>query len=149
MPPETPRTMRRPSRLIPRTRLRSLARPGGSGLAVAVGAGVGLGADELVVDFRLLLGLEVRDDQTLGDLFEGDRQRLAGDRGDLRRDGALPVGETVVVGVDLPGARGAERDEGELRSGSIEELLDAGIDHRVVAGGHRYVRPLGWGAHRK
>src|SRR6187401_2830669 len=144
MPPETPSTIRRPARLI--------WYPPGSGLSarrVAVGLGLAARVDPILLA-QLFLGLEVRDDQALGDLLEGDRQGLAGDRGDLGRDGTLTVGEAVVVGVDLPSARGAQGDEGELRSGSTEELLDPGVDHRVVAGGHRCARPLGaWGVHRR
>jgi hypothetical protein len=82
-----------------------------------------------------------RDDEALGDLLEGDRQRLAGHRGDLGRDATLAVAQPVEVGVDLPGPRGTQGDQGELRAGAVEELLDPRVDHRVVAGCHGALLP--------
>ena len=77
--------------------------------SVALGLGIGPDAEDLVG----------------GDLLEGDRQRLAGRRGDLRRhDGAEALGQLVVVRVDLPSPLGAQGDQGELRAGPLEEALD-------------------------
>ncbi len=71
------------------------------------------------------------------DLLEGDRQRLAGRGGDLRRHhGAEALGQLVVVRVDLPGPLGAEGDQGELRASPVEEALDGRVHHRVVARRH-------------
>ena len=51
-------------------------------------------------------------DLVAGDLLEGDRQRLAGHGGDLRgHDRPEALAELVEVGVDLPGAHGAQRDQ--------------------------------------
>ena len=66
------------------------------------------------------LGLGIRpvaEDLVGLDLLEGDRQRLAGGRLDLRRhDGAEALGQLVVVRVDLPGPLGAQGDQRELRA---------------------------------
>ena len=49
------------------------------------------------------------------DLLEGDRQWLAGERGDLRRDrGAEAVAEVAEVGVDLAGPHAGQGDERNL-----------------------------------
>src|SRR5204862_7704457 len=93
IPPETPRTIRRPSRIgLPRAPLF-----GGVFLGV-VGAGLRLD----------------RDDLACGDLFERDRQRLAGHRRHLRRDdGPEALAELAEVGVDLPSPFRTQCDEAE------------------------------------
>ena len=88
---------------------------------------------------RDLLGRRTVDgDDLVGrDLLEGDRQRLAGHGGDLRRhDGAEPVAELAEVRVDLAGPTGTQRDQPELRVGPVEETLDRRVHHRVVLPGH-------------
>src|SRR5262245_26369527 len=80
MPPDTPRTMRVPSSIAVPAALLALDRGGG-----LVGLLAGVDHHDLVA----------------GDLLEGDRQRLAGHRGHLRRhDGAQALAQLVEVGVD-------------------------------------------------
>src|SRR5690606_6436018 len=125
IPPATPRTMRRPSS---KTRRPGLVVAGpGPGVLVRLGA----------------LARAHHHDLVAGDLLERDRQRLAGDRGDLRRhDRAEPLAQLVEVRVDLTGALRAERDECELRPRSLEQLLDRGVHHRVFAVSHGGRAPL-------
>ena len=76
-----------------------------------------LGRERLVID---RLGLDLAG----LDLLEGDRQRLARHRGDLRRDDlAEALAELVVVVVDLAGPHRGERHEGELRADAVEQPL--------------------------
>ena len=52
------------------------------------------------------------DDLVGGDLLEGDRERLAGHRGDLRRDDrAEALAQLAEVGVDLAGPLGGQGDQ--------------------------------------
>src|SRR5260370_18981592 len=109
MPPVTPSTMTRPG---------SAGRgSGGGGIGGAAGWARGLlgrrlgggGLSRRGFALRFLGGERDRFDLAGFDLLHGDRQRLAGHRGDLRRDDlaeALP--ELVVVVVDLPGPLGGQ-----------------------------------------
>src|ERR687891_2436235 len=142
MPPDTPRTMRRPSSM----ELSSGTDLGGPvGLAALAGLRLGgpdvgaghclepLGAG-LVGVFAGGLGRVDEHDLVAGDLLEGDGERLAGHGRHLRRhDGTQALAQLVEVGVDLPGAHGAQRDQRELRPGAVEQLLDGGVHHRVLA----------------
>ena len=96
-----------------------LAQPISSGASSpATAAGRQLG----VVRFRRQLH---RDDLVGGDLLEADGQRLASDRGDLRRhDGPEALTQLAEVGVDLAGPAGGESDQRELGVDPPEELLD-------------------------
>src|ERR1700704_3955018 len=86
IPPETPRTIRRP----PSTSVSALL--GGFALAGLV--------------LEHWLGVD-RNDLARRHLLEGDGQRLPGYRGDLRRDDrAEPFTELAEVRVDLPGPLG-------------------------------------------
>ena len=81
-----------------------------------------------------------------GDLLQGDRQRLAGHRGHLRRhDGAQAFAQLVEVGVDLPAPHGGQAHQGELRIDPIEQILDGWLHHGGVAVRHREGL-LRWGA---
>src|SRR5689334_6369290 len=121
MPPDTPRTIRLPSSIDGEGEPALLGRLGAFGRRVTLGVSLGLG-----------LGPDA-DDLVGRDLLEGDRQRLAGGGGDLRRDHAAEaLGQLVVVRVDLPGPLGTQGDQGELRAGPLEEALDRGVHHRVV-----------------
>ena len=84
------------------------------------------------------LGIDLdRGDLLSGDLFEGDRERLGGGGGHLRRNGgADALAELPEVARDLARAHGRERDEAEFRTGLLEEVLDRGVHHRVVAVRH-------------
>src|ERR687898_845087 len=91
-----------------------------------LGTGLGLGG--------FLLARVDEHDLVAGDLLERDRQRLAGNGRDLgRHDGPQTFAQLVEVGVDLPGAHRAQRDQRELRPGTVEQLLDGGVHHRVLA----------------
>ncbi len=90
------------------------------------------GEVDLTGSGRLLGGIGA-DDLVGGDLLEGDAERLARHRADLRRDHvAEPFTELVEVGVDVPGPAGGQRDQRELRVGLVEEILDRRVHHRVV-----------------
>src|SRR5437764_10791836 len=103
MPPLTPRTTRRPSR-SPTVRL-------------------------LLDRFLGVLGARVGD-LVGGDLLEGDRERLAGDRGHLGgHDGAQAVAQLAEIGVDLASALGRQAHEGELRVDLLEKVFDRGVHH--------------------
>ena len=87
-----------------------------SGLLGAGATSAGGGSSAAGLGARPRRRASTGDDLVGGDLLEGDRQRLAGHRGDLRRhDGAEALAELAEVGVDLPGPRGAQRDQPELR----------------------------------
>ena len=104
MPPVTPRTIRRPA-----STGRRLSRPSRLG---------GVGAPRPPRPRRSPRATGPRRPTILSaaDLLEGDRQRLAGHRGDLRRhDRAEAVAELAEVGVDLAGPAGTQRDQAELR----------------------------------
>src|SRR5919204_923588 len=78
-------------------------------------------------------GLAVRDgDLALGELLEGHRQVVLGAGLDERRrevvEGALA--ELVVVVVDLPGPLGRDDHQRVARVDVVQELIDAGMDHR-------------------
>src|SRR5690606_30585515 len=138
IPPHTPRTTRRPVR-VDTSSPWSAGRVGSvDGSVLAVGQlGLFVGDGQHRLGDRLAGGSADAFDLVGVDLLEGDRQRLAGRRGHLRRDdGAERVAELVVVRVDLPGAARRQGDEGELGSRPLEELLDGGLHHGVVAIGH-------------
>src|SRR3990172_4777873 len=76
----------------------------------------------------LLAGVD--DDLVGGDLLEGDRERLAGERVDLRGHVSTdPVTQLVEVRVDLAGAPGRQDDEGESLPGALEHGFDGRVDH--------------------
>src|SRR5579862_9585689 len=103
--------------------------------ANSVGAGALGGEPEVLTralpGTRALPAVLVRD-LALGDLFEGERQVVLRARLDKRRgelvEGALP--ELVVVVVDLSRALGGDDHQRVAGVDLVEELVDAGMDHR-------------------
>src|SRR5690606_32191724 len=127
MPPETPRTTRRPVS----TALESST--GRSGLVA-----LDLALHEVERVLPLELGGLGRHDLALGDLLEGDRQRLVRVGHDQRRDVlAEALAELAVVLVDLAGALGGEVDEVELGVHGVHEVVDAGDGRAFRAGARR------------
>ena len=85
----------------------------------------GLGGSDLG---ELLFGQRDRFDLADLDLLDGDRERLARHRGDLRRDDlAEALAELVVVVVDLAGPHRRQRDQRELGVDPLEQVLHAGV----------------------
>src|SRR5579875_2342001 len=151
MPPLTPRTTVAPSRLerLMPASSRSRRSPVRSGRSARLAVRTGFVATEggegtgLVEHARLALLLARDGDVEVGphlarrDLLEGDRERLAGDRGHLgRHDGAEALAELAEVGVHLPATPCGERDERELRVDLVEQVLDRGLDHAATRFGH-------------
>src|SRR3990172_8412122 len=113
MPPVTPSRIRRPRRT-----LAVISLPPG-----AAGARSGL----LDPDALGALGVDL----ALGDLLEGDRERLvAQTRLDERRhELGTALAELVVVGVDLPRALGRECHQRVLGVDLRKEVVDLRLDH--------------------
>src|SRR5439155_16027580 len=82
------------------------------------------------VDLDDLLGALVVD-LALGDLFEGDRERLVAEtRLDEGRDElASPLTELVVIGVDLASSLGRQDHQGVLGVDRRKQVIDLGFDH--------------------
>src|ERR1700735_5484040 len=112
MPPLTPSTIRRPSKAAVTVRPAA----GSAGLVVTL---AGSGGDRLLVRSVGLVGRlhprpvafaidgENGADLAGRDLLESDRQRLTGNRGDLRgHDGSEAFAELAEVGVHLPAPLG-------------------------------------------
>src|SRR5581483_1103038 len=77
----------------------------------------------------------VGQDLALGDLLEGDRQRLVLQPTGLderRNELAATLAELVVVGVDLPRALGCEDHERVLGVDLREQVVDLRLDHGCV-----------------
>src|SRR4051794_4511539 len=134
MPPVTPSTTRRPATALVAVRPVAVTlacfRSSASGATDRSGLVGCRGLDELALGACLglihlrLVGQGGRPDLVGGDLLEADRQRLAGNRADLRRHhGAKTLTELVEVGVDLPRPPGGEGDQAELGVDPIEKIL--------------------------
>src|SRR3990172_2411439 len=113
MPPVTPSRIRRPRRTL-------------AVMSLPPGAA---GARSRLLDSEALGALGV--DLALGDLLEGDRERLvAQTRLDERRhELGAALAELVVVGVDLPRALGRECHQRVLGVDLREEVVDLRLDH--------------------
>src|SRR5262245_7212809 len=135
MPPLTPSTTRRPCRTVDGGAVIRATRALGSGLGGLdrlVGE-LDVGCDDLIQ----LVGQRARLDLAHLDLLERDRQRLARDGVDLRRDDlAEALAELVVVVVDLARPHRGQRDERELRIDALEQALHARGHERGAALGH-------------
>src|SRR6478735_2002763 len=124
MPPDTPRTTRgRPpgetavSWVSVMGPVRSLA--GGAGVGGGSLSGGLLGGELGRVDV-------LADEQVVVDLAQGDRERLLLDMGVHERADVLEqaLTELRVVGVDLPGALGAEENQLVLAVGLGQQVVD-------------------------
>src|SRR5215207_10189145 len=67
----------------------------------------------------------------LGDLLEGDRERLVPKTGldERRHELAAPLAQLAVVRVDLAGPLRAQDHQGVLGIGRREQVVDLGFDH--------------------
>src|SRR6478672_378248 len=85
------------------------------------------------VDLDDLLGTLVVD-LALGDLLEGDRERLVAEPGlnERRHELASPLAELVVVRVDLTCALRRQDHQRVLGVDGREQVVDLGFDHRVA-----------------
>src|SRR5438309_9479822 len=86
------------------------------------------------VDLDDLLGALVID-LALGDLLEGDRERLVAEAGldERRHELASPLTELVVVRVDFACALGRQDHQGVLGVDGGEQIIDLRFDHRYDA----------------
>src|SRR5579875_341002 len=111
MPPETPRTTVLASR------------------ALATPPRLEAGDDRLLG--AVLFAAPVEGDLAGRNFLESDRERLAGDRGDLRgHDRTQALAQLVEVGVHLTAALGCKADQGVLGVHPLEQLLDRRLHHR-------------------